>query len=372
LDIISELNRYEFNGAPWIAGLEQTEQSPLYHGEGNVWIHTQSVIENMLADQSFITLPARDQKVLIIAAALHDIAKPFCTKIIDGEIISPHHAQKGETEARRLIYKQNLFEEIFGSLSFCEREEICSLIRYHGLPILFLEKEDPKRELLRAACEVNARHLAMLAAADVNGRVCPDKQTLLENIELFLDACAEYGCLDGARVFPSDTSRLMYFKYGEQYSHYPQQDYTGSHVYLMCGLPAAGKDTYIKNNLSGLPVISLDALRMEMGVKPSGNQGAVIQQARNTARRLLAQKQDFIWNATNISLRIRSGLIDLFLGYKARISIIYVEAPYSAVLARNARRGKPVPENFINKLADNLEIPKMWEAQMVVYCAEQI
>ena len=147
MDILNELSRYELNGAPWFAGLEQTEQNPIYHGEGNVWIHTRSVIENLVADHHFISLPAREQKILILAAALHDIAKPFCTTKINGEIVTPHHAPKGETEARRLFYKYNFFGEIIGTLNFCEREEICSLIRYHGLPVLFLEKEDPKREV---------------------------------------------------------------------------------------------------------------------------------------------------------------------------------------------------------------------------------
>jgi len=126
---------------------------------------------------------------------------------------------------------------------------------------------------------------ATLAAADVRGRICPDKKTLLDNIELFLEACGEYGNLDTAREFPSDTSRLMYFKNGKQYFDYPPNDYDGSQIFLMSGIPAAGKDSYIKNHLPGLPVISLDGLRKEMDVKPGDNQGAVIQQDRSTARR---------------------------------------------------------------------------------------
>jgi len=370
LDILNEIERYQFKGAPWYSGLAQTGQNPLHHGEGNVWVHTRSVIENLLADQDFFCLSVREQKMLIMAAALHDIAKPFCTKTIDGEIISPYHAKKGEAEARRLIYKYNFMEEIFGPISFDEREKICSLVRYHGLPVLFLEKEDPKREILKAACEVNTRHLAILAAADVNGRRCPDKNMLLENIGLFLETCGEYSCLDGVGEFPSDTSRLMYFRHGEQYLNYPSNDFSNSQVYMMSGIPAAGKDTYIMKNLSSLPVISLDGLRKEMDVKPGDNQGAVIQRARNLAKRLLAKKQDFVWNATNTTLRIRSGLVDLFLGYRPKIHIIYIEAPYNAVLERNDKRERPVPDYIINKLADNLEVPKIWEAQRVIYSVE--
>ena len=370
MDILREIEQYKFNGAPWYAGLEQTKQNPIYHGEGNVWIHTRSVIENLLSDQKFANLPAREQSLLTLAAALHDIAKPFCTKTMEGKIITPHHAKKGETEARRLIYKDNFMEEIFGRLSFYEREKVCSLVRYHGLPLLFLEKENPRLEIVKMAYEVNARHLAMLAAADVKGRVYPDNNMLLDTIELFIETCDEYDSLDGPREFPSDAGRMMYFKYGEQYFDYAPKDFDGSQVYLMCGIPAAGKDGYITKNLVGLPMVSLDGLRKEMGVKPSDNQGAVIQEARYMARRLLAHKRNFVWNATNTTLRIRSGLIDMFLSYKAKIYIVYVEIPYTAVLERNARREKPVPERIINKLADNLEVPKKWEAQKVIYSVE--
>ena len=60
----------------------------------------------------------------------------------------------------------------------------------------------------------------------------------------------------------------------------------------------------------------------------------------------------------------------MFLSYKAKIYIVYVEIPYTAVLERNARREKPVPEHIINKLTDNLEVPKKWEAQKVIYSVE--
>jgi hypothetical protein len=51
----------------------------------------------------------------------------------------------------------------------------------------------------------------------------------------------------------------------------------------MSGLPGAGKDSYIKKYLPGLPVISLDDIRVSMHIDPTdktGN-GHVIQTAKN-------------------------------------------------------------------------------------------
>jgi hypothetical protein len=221
------------------------------------------VIERLLDEPDFIRLPEAEKKILTLSAALHDIAKPVCSKSDNGEIISPNHAARGEIEARKLIYKNGFMDEIFGKLTFEEREQVCSLVRFHGLPTLFLDKPDMKRYVLRAACELNPRRLALLSTADVKGRICPDGQELLEKIALFNEMCGEWGCADGARRFPDSAGRFLYFKYGEQYFDYTPYDEGGSTVYLLCGIPASGKDTYIEKHLGGIPIISLDEIRKE-------------------------------------------------------------------------------------------------------------
>lgn len=52
----------------------------------------------------------------------------------------------------------------------------------------------------------------------------------------------------------------------------------------MPGLPAAGEDSWIAANLPDWPVVSLDAIRAELGVDPPGKQGKVIAAARESAR----------------------------------------------------------------------------------------
>ena len=49
----------------------------------------------------------------------------------------------------------------------------------------------------------------------------------------------------------------------------------------MSGLPGAGKDNWVRNNLPDWPVISLDAVREELDVDPTDAQGQVINRARS-------------------------------------------------------------------------------------------
>ena len=70
---------------------------------------------------------------------------------------------------------------------------------------------------------------------------------------------------------------------------------------VLSGLPGAGKDTWIAANRADHPVVSLDALRAELGVDPAGDQRAVVDAAYQRAREHLRARRSFVWNATNIS-----------------------------------------------------------------------
>jgi predicted kinase len=116
-------------------------------------------------------------------------------------------------------------------------------------------------------------------------------------------------------------------------------------------------------------VINLDDLRDDLGVEPGavGAQGAVVNAAKEEAKRLLRAKTQFVWDATNITRELRAGLIALFANYGARVRIVYVEASWQETFARNRARKRPVPERAIAQMADRLEMPSRTEAHRVDY-----
>jgi predicted kinase len=86
---------------------------------------------------------------------------------------------------------------------------------------------------------------------------------------------------------------------------------------------------------------------------------------RVRAREFLRAEKNFVWNATNLSRRIRGGLIDLFADYGARVRIAYLEAPEGEQRRRNAARRNPVPEAALGRMLDNWVPPKINEAHHV-------
>lgn len=78
----------------------------------------------------------------------------------------------------------------------------------------------------------------------------------------------------------------------------------------------------------------------------------------------------FVWNATNITLQMRDQLTDLFEPYKPRVKLIYVETSYKKLLAQNNDRDHCIPWHAVEKMIDKLEVPKIWEAQELLYVVD--
>jgi predicted kinase len=133
----------------------------------------------------------------------------------------------------------------------------------------------------------------------------------------------------------------------------------------MSGLPGAGKDHWLRERAPHLPVVSLDALREEMGVDATDPQGGVVRAARERAREYLRRGEPFAWNGTNVSRRTRVGLIGLLADYRARVRIVYVEAPEAQLRAQNRARPSPVPDQVIDGLLRRWEVPDLTEAHAV-------
>lgn len=364
--------RIDWDGAmamfPWLQQLAGVPQDPEYHAEGDVLTHTRMVAEAMAAMPAWQALPEHQRSILFLAALLHDIGKPSTTQHEpDGHISSRGHARRGAQLARQLLWSS---EGVGAALPFAAREAVVALVRMHGLPLWFVEKDDPDRAVFAASYRASLAHVALLAEADARGRICPDQDDLIGRVDLFRDVSAEHGCLTAPRPFPSDHSRVRYFRMAQADPSYHAYDETWGEVLLLSGLPGAGKDTWLHQHAPDLPVVSLDAIRRQLGVDPGDSQGAVVQAAKEQARELLRRRQPFAWNATNITRQLRDPLIDMLLAYGARCRVVYLDAPLPTVLRRNRERAASVPQSVILRLVGKLDLPDLTEAHAVEYLAQ--
>lgn len=346
---------------PWIRRLAECPQDAQYHAEGNVWIHTRMVCTALAALPAFRALPEPERHLVFAAALLHDVAKPDCTRQEpDGRISSRGHSGRGERVSRRLLWELDT--------ELATREHVARLVRIHQLPFFLIEREDAERIAYRASLSVRCDLLALVAEADARGRHCADaadQQRMLDNVELFRQLCGEHDCLDKPRQFPSAHARFEYFRKPGRHPDYPAFDDTELEVIVMCGLPASGKDTWIRQHAPALPVVSLDDLRAELGVDPADNQSHIIDVARQRARVHLRAKQPFVWNATNLVPDHRNAIIDLCTDYGARVRLVYLDAPARVLHERNRSRANPVPAGVLKRMIDRWTVPDFAEASRV-------
>ncbi len=342
----------------WIRALRGVPQDARHHAEGDVATHTAMAAEALAASPAWRALACSDRTRLFTAVLMHDAAKPFTTQTCaDGTITAHGLSRAGDLLARRLLWELGT-----GPL---DREHICALIRHHQVPFWALERDDLDAIAFRVSLLARNQDLVALAHADIAGRICADADTLHGNVDLYAEWCTDRDCLDQPRRFASDHARFDWFRNPGRDPAYAAYDNTSFTVTLMSGLPATGKDTWIRNHRGGQPVISLDAIRDELGVAPGADQAPVIAAARDRARTLLRAREPFIWNATNITRHTRARTIALCAGYRARIEIVATEAPPAVLFRRNRARPRPVPNPVIQRLARRWEAPDVTEAHQV-------
>lgn len=347
----------------WIADMKDVIQDPRHHAEGNVDIHTRMVLDSLQSLDSFRALDEQTREILWASALMHDIEKRSTT-VVDakGGVTSRGHAKRGEYTTRSILFRDV-------ATPFLIREQICTLVRHHGLPLWIFDKSNPKKTLFETSLRIDMPLLSVLARADVLGRICKDQQELLDRVDLFEAFCQEQHCWTSGRSFPSDLARFVFFHKEDSPPEYNPYDDLKGEVTMLSGLPGMGKDSYIKKHCPELPVISLDDIRRSHKLKPddAAATGWVVQEAKEQAKNYLRKGEPFVWNATNVTRQMRSQLIDLFSTYKARVKLVYIEVPYKVWMKQNSSRENPVPLNVLDRLLRKLEVPTLDEAHRVEF-----
>lgn len=337
-----------------IDALRGSSHDPVHHQEGDVWVHTRMVVEELINDTEWQALDEDTRLVVFAAAVLHDIAKPATEEIHqDGRVTNKGHSKLGARMAREILWKEGWNPE--------DREKVCALIERHQVPFWLWEKNylDILRVISSQSLSSGNNLLYLLASADARGRICADRQWLIDGVDAYRDLCVQHNCFTSKFPFFGKHERFMFLSeranIDPTYKLYSHEMPT---IIIMSALPGAGKSTWIAKNAQFLPVISLDDIRKQMKVRSDEPQHAVIFEAYERAKTYLRAKQEFVWDTTNITKDMRNKITSLAVDYGFRIKIVAVEAAYDELLRRNRSRNAIVPETIIHKLIKKWEFPR--------------
>lgn len=139
-------------------------------------------------------------------------------------------------------------------------------------------------------------------------------------------------------------------------------------LYLMCGVPGAGKSTFLKNHIKkeNSAIISRDAIRFSI-VKPYedyfSHEDEVLNVFWEQINKALAEGKDTFVDQTSLTPRARKWLLQHVEGYK-HANLIWIDENLETCLKRNElRRGTRtyVPRGVIRRMFSQFIEPSLDE-----------
>lgn len=159
-------------------------QDPIYHPEGDVWIHTMMSLDELARILKEENIEDEYKKLYLFYGILcHDFGKPFCTKEIDGKITSFKHESLG------IEPTINFLSKLTNEKKFIEI--VCSLVKNHLTPFQLYLAESSLKAIKRLSLKVNIEDLCLVCLSDCLGRTIKDKEKCPNAISWLLNKAKE-------------------------------------------------------------------------------------------------------------------------------------------------------------------------------------
>ena len=144
---------------PELHALIGVPQSPIWHPEGDVWVHTLMCVDKM------VTLKRGDEKhdlKMMFAILCHDLGKATHTQVTLEKISAIGHERAGLEPTERLMYRLTNEHDFIKSL--------LPLVEHHLAPSIYFRGKAKDSTIRKLATKVNIEELVTVARADFLGR----------------------------------------------------------------------------------------------------------------------------------------------------------------------------------------------------------
>lgn len=319
--------------------LSTKETTSRWHQEKNMLEHTKMVCEKMREYANSDPYLYGDLRlILMLSAMFHDLGKCRCQNSEDGRLLSNGHPLISEKLCRLHLW----------DLEVVDRERICEIVRWHDL---YCSSDISDRKLktkigqLSMWLFVHTDMLFKMFLADDHGSLKPEElegsaQKMVDRMESLLKT-------EKFHTVPNSKGKGISKEF---------------EIYVMCGLPGSGKSTWCSENLKGLPVISRDTIREELGMTEKGvkfmgtpeQEDLVSKISDERALEYCKAGKSFVYDNMNSREKYRRSFYEKVKKFKPIMRYVYLEVTDLSVLeARRpeiSSKGPAVYKTMIEKM----------------------
>lgn len=339
---------------PEFQKLKECEQNPVWHAEGNAYIHTRKAVEaaeELILDERFRDL---DAKIAMMAVLFHDIGKGVTTEFKKGAWHAYGHEAAGDKIARRILWDSPLHE----------RELICSCVRNHMRILRFADSKNVLKDMVDASDEYGFRWDYQLFVKMCDNMACEmqDKSEYdkdMAKLDALYEIAKELRILSNRFIVGTSAADRLIYKGGKFDWLQPMRDERP----IMCvliGLPGAGKSTWCEK--TRIDTVSRDAIRAELGYCKDGDKVVLSPEQEDEVTKvfnerlvkLLSEGKNVVVDNLNLKKKYRAALKETVKGLDVRVVYVYMESPS---LKTNIQRRPTFEIGVIDKMTEILDWP---------------
>ena len=146
-------------------------------------------------------------------------------------------------------------------------------------------------------------------------------------------------------------------------------------IYMLIGVPASGKSTWVEQNKGNALVISTDNLIEAYAANLGKTYNEVFKEQIKIATKIalehaeaaFAADQDVIWDQTNITKKSRASKLAMVPEHYRKIAVFFA-TPLEEEWQRrlNSRQGKSIPAHILDSMVEMLEMPELDEGWHII------
>lgn len=357
-----------------IQQLKDTQQNPVYHAEGNVYNHTQMVLEHAEKYCAENAVSSEQEKVFRWGALLHDLGKIEVTEWRNEKWSARGHERAGVSWARNILLQQP-------DITLSERKQILAITRWHHLPLRWITGEITYQELHNWASQTDLNLIGQFAFFDFQGRLCKDKDKLLYRGQQFTEEIVpqimqNIGSFEAAQTAYQTKSlahknacwnayKWQKMESWEKLLHKPSPEFKkpAFQVVMPIGTPKSGKTTHLKKKYPDSLHVSLAAWEME-GTLPIDpfNRQRILTAFQYHISVYSRHHSHIVLDGNNLEMETRLAVADIIREQNGHITYLILERTLAENLALNVKSENPLPEAAIIAAYRNFHYPHPWEA----------